>query len=63
MEQTNSGMCYTMTLPDGSTHNLVEGQIVASILNELRAQVQLVIGYAVLLDDLRSFLAAHGIDP
>jgi hypothetical protein len=61
MHTNNTGVCYTQTLPDGSKRDLVEGQIVAMILDELRAQVQLVIGYAVVLDDLRAFLGRPGI--
>ena len=63
MEANSSGVCYTQTLSDGTVRQLVEGQVIAMILNELRSQVQLVIGYAVLLDDLRSFLSANGLTP
>jgi hypothetical protein len=63
MEANQSGVAYTQTLPDGSSRNLVEGQIMAMIMNELRSQVQLVIGYAVLLDDLRRFLSANSVTP
>ena len=63
LEGQQSGMQYTATLPDGSTKNFSEGQIVAIILNELRQQVQLVIGMATTQDDLRSFLISNGIKP
>ena len=63
LENQQSGFVYTATRPDGSTFNISEGQIVAMILNELRRQVQLVIGYAVLLEDLKGFLNANGINP
>jgi S1-C subfamily serine protease len=56
-----SGFVYTAKSPDGSTHKMSEGQIVAQILDELRAQVQLVIGMAVVLDDLRQFVEAQGL--
>jgi S1-C subfamily serine protease len=62
MEGSAAGAMYTVTYADGSTKQLVEGQIVASILNELRSQVQLVIGYAVTLNDLKSFLVANGLE-
>jgi S1-C subfamily serine protease len=58
-----SGLMYTVTKPDGTQVDVSEGQIVASILDELRQQVQLVIGMAVLLDDLTSFLRSLRIDP
>jgi serine protease Do len=57
------GFSWTRTKPDGSTVNMTEGQIIAGILDELREQVQLVIGMAVLLDDMRQFLTQHNIDP
>lgn len=63
LESNQSGVCYNQTLSDGTTRTLVESQIVALIMNELRSQVQLVIGYAVLLDDLRVFLTANGVNP
>lgn len=63
LESNTSGICFEQRLSDGSTRTLVESQIVAMIMNELRGQVQLVIGYAVLLDDLRGFLTSNGIAP
>jgi S1-C subfamily serine protease len=63
LENQGSGFEYTAIRADGSTFKLSEGQIVAKVLHELRRQVQLVIGYAVLLDDIRTFLNAHGINP
>jgi len=56
LEGQMSGFMYTATRPDGTTENVSEGRVIALILNELRSQVQLVIGYAVLLDDLRDRL-------
>ena len=63
LENAQSGLTYTATRPDGSTFTLMEGQIVAMVLTELRRQVQLVIGYAVLLDDIKAFLNANNINP
>jgi S1-C subfamily serine protease len=63
LRDQQSGFLYTATRPDGSTFNIPEGQIVAMILHELRRQVQLVIGYAVVLDDIKAFLSTNGIDP
>jgi S1-C subfamily serine protease len=58
-----AGFQYTVTRPDGSTFNVSEGQVVAMVLEHLRSQTQLVIGHAVLLDDVRSFLKKHGVKP
>jgi S1-C subfamily serine protease len=61
LQGQSSGFTYTQRLPDGSTRQLSEGQVVAAVLDDLRRQVQLVIGYAVLLDDLRAFLTSQGV--
>ncbi|MHC2298166.1 S1C family serine protease [Rhizobium mongolense] len=58
-----SGFSYEGFTSDGKEFRMSEGQIVAHVLQELRAQVQLVIGMAALLDDLRRFLSANQIDP
>lgn len=63
LQNQKSGFTYTRTNPDGSTVDFSEGQVVAMVLDELRRQVQLVIGYAALLEDLETFIKAHGIDP
>jgi len=63
LENNKSGFQYTATKPDGSKMNYSEGQIVGMVLNELRQQVQLVIGQAVLLEDLNAFLKANKVDP
>ena len=58
-----SGFSYSATLPDGSTRRFSEAQVVGMVLEELRNQVQLVIGKAVLAEDLRKLLKDHGIEP
>jgi len=63
LSSQSSGFVYTATLPDGSQRNFSEGQVVAQVLSELRAQVQLVIGKAVMLGDLRRYLESNGIQP
>lgn len=63
LQGQGSGFMYTGTAPDGKSVTLSEGQIVAHILTELRQQVQLVIGMAVFLEDLRNFLRSAGIQP
>ena len=56
-------MQYTAKLADGSTKSFSEAQLVADVLNELRGQVQLVIGYAVSTSDIKEFLQRNGIEP
>lgn len=54
---------YEATNADGTKTSLSEGQIVAEVLNYLRSQVQLVIGYSVSELDIKDFLNANGITP
>jgi len=63
LPQQNSGFMYTATRPDGTTFQMSEGQLVGIVLNELRSQIQLVIGKATLHENLASFLRANKIDP
>ena len=63
LEKNPSGLQYTATAPDGSTKSFSEGQLVGMVLNELRRQVQLVIGQAVLLEDMKAFLQTNKIEP
>lgn len=63
LQVQNSGFIYSATKPDGSTFQISEGQIVATVLDELRKQVQLVIGMATPNQDIRTFLTKNGIDP
>jgi hypothetical protein len=63
LEKQQSGMTYTATKPDGSKVTFTEAQLIGLVLNELRRQVQLVIGKAVLFDDLITFLKANKIEP
>jgi S1-C subfamily serine protease len=63
LEKQNSGLTYTGKTADGNTVTFTEGQLIGMVLNELRRQVQLVIGKAVLREDLTAFLQAHKIEP
>jgi len=63
LAQQKYGMQWTRTLPDGTTQPISETQIVVEVLQFLRSQTQLVIGRAVVLDDLRSFLVSQGLTP
>jgi len=55
------GFTYAGTKPDGSKVAYTEGQLVGEVLQYLRGQVQLVIGYAVAPDDLLKFLKARNV--
>jgi S1-C subfamily serine protease len=63
LQAQKSGFVYTARNFDGTTQTFSEGQVIAIVLEELRQQVQLVIGNAVILGDLRSFLKESGVDP
>lgn len=63
LQTTSSGFTYNVTAPNGTTSQLVEGQVIAMVLDDLRKQVQLVIGRAGMIGDLRAFLTANNITP
>jgi len=63
LENQKSGFTYNATTADGKTVTYTEGQLIGMVLNELRRQVQLVIGKAVLLEDIKDFLKANKIEP
>ena len=63
LSKQGSGLQYNATLPDGTTKSFSEGQVVAMVLDHLRGQVQLVVGKAVMLGDLRAFLQSQGVKP
>lgn len=58
-----SGTIYTRTLDNGQKITVSQGQLIADVLQYLRGQTQLVIGYAVTLGDLQNFLKTQGIQP
>lgn len=61
--EQKSGFTYTETKPDGSKETVTEGQVVAMVLKYLRSQTQLVVGHAVIADDLRAFLLKEKVEP
>jgi S1-C subfamily serine protease len=63
LQNQGSGLVYPGVGPKGLIVDITEAQVVAQILNELRSQVQLVIGYAVFTKDLKKFLLSHDIEP
>ena len=54
---------YSGTTADGKPARWTEGQLVGRVLTELRRRVQLVIGKAVLREDLVDFLKANKVEP
>ena len=63
LEKQEAGFTYTAKKADGTEIEVSEGQVVAAVLQYLRSQTQLVIGYAVPVNDLREFLKKNGISP
>ena len=54
---------YKRQRSDGTIEELSEGQIVAEVLKNLRREMQLVVGLAVAVKELRQFLEKNEIDP
>jgi S1-C subfamily serine protease len=63
LKEAKYGLMFTKTKEDGTKEEVSEVQVTEEILQYLRSQTQLVIGHAVLVRDLRSFLKANSIDP
>jgi S1-C subfamily serine protease len=63
LKEAKYGLMFNKTLPDGTKESVSQAQVVEEILQYLRSQTQLVIGYAVLGNDLKGFLKANGIEP
>ncbi|RTL54695.1 MAG: serine protease [Bradyrhizobiaceae bacterium] len=63
LENSTAGPAYAGTTSDGKQVTVTEGQLVGRVVNELRRQVQLVVGKAVMRDDLIAFLKANNIEP
>lgn len=56
----HTGIGYTHTASDGTQKLLMESQIVADILVYFRQLTQVMIGEAVVAEELRQFLSEHG---
>jgi hypothetical protein len=64
LEKSNSDTFkFTAQMSDGSTQTYSYSQAIAMVLDELRNQVQLVIGNAVMVGDIRDYLVRNKIDP
>lgn len=63
LSKQQSGFTYEGTKPDGTKVTFTEGQLIGEVLQYLRLQVQLVIGYSVSLDDIYAYLKTNKIEP
>ena len=63
LEVDDQGEKVVTRRPDGTRGEMTQGQVIAEVLEYLRKQTQLVIGHAVILGDLRSFLKENDIEP
>ena len=63
LKKQESGLRFEGTKSDGTKISLSQSQVLEQIIQYLRSQTQLVIGYAVTLEDLKKFLMSNGINP
>ncbi|HHH75829.1 MAG TPA: serine protease [Phycisphaerae bacterium] len=63
LKQSKNITQFIRTHPDGTKEKVSTANVVEEVLQYLRSQTQLVIGYAVLSSDLRNFLRDQSIDP
>jgi S1-C subfamily serine protease len=54
---------FVRTHPDGTKEKVSTANVVEEVLQYLRSQTQLVIGFAIRSSDLRNFLRAQGVEP
>ncbi len=63
LKNQKSSFIFERKLQDGTRITMSEAQVIEFVLEYLRSQTQLVIGYAVTIVDLRNFLGSQGIAP
>ncbi len=63
LKRQTGGMVYTATTPDGKEVKITQGQMLSLVLEHLRRQVQLVIGHAATVSDIRALFEKHQIKP
>jgi S1-C subfamily serine protease len=63
LKNQKSNFVFERKLQDGTRVRMSEAQVIEFVLEYLRSQTQLVIGYAVTIVDLRNFLSSQGIAP
>jgi serine protease Do len=63
LKESKYGLMFEKTKPDGTVENVSQSQILEEILQYLRSQTQLVVGMAVLPEDIKSFFMKNKIEP
>jgi S1-C subfamily serine protease len=63
LKNQKSKVVFERKLQDGSRVTMSEAQVIEFVLEYLRSQTQLVIGYAVTIVDLRNLLGSQGLTP
>jgi S1-C subfamily serine protease len=63
LKDSKYGVMFKKTNTDGSEEKISQSQVLEEILQYMRSQTQLVVGMAVRLDDIKSFLIKESIDP
>lgn len=63
LSEMKSGPQYTKSEPGKEPSSVSQAQLVAEVLEYLRGQTQLVLGFAVKLSELHGFLKENGIEP
>ena len=63
LKNHKSNFVFERKTKDGARVAMSEAQVIEFVLEYLRSQTQLVIGYAVTIVDLRNFLGSQGIVP
>ncbi len=63
LKNQKAGFIFTKTYKDGREEKVSQAQVIEEVLQYLRSQTQLVIGYAVMIGDLKKFLRENGIEP
>lgn len=61
LKNDKSISAFTLTKPDGSTERISNSQVLEQVLQYLRSQTQLVVGHAVLIEDINTFLKKNNI--
>ena len=59
LKNDESISAFSITKPDGTTERISNSQVLEKVLQYLRSQTQLVIGHAVLIGDIKTFLKKH----
>lgn len=63
LKSVDSGFRFARKSADGKTEKISQSQLLEHVLQYLRSQTQLVVGYAVPVWDLKKFLKSNSIEP